>query len=123
MPPQQRRQQKTTDATARSSIGNPKQYGSANARSLADQGIPPSAEQVADFHTNSDADTRKEAQHHTLGIQPYQASPGDHTHDGGTSPLLLAGVTITGTRGSPANAASIIAALVRLGATDSSTSA
>lgn len=123
MPAQQRRQQKTTTQPSRGTVGNPKQYGSQGARSLADQGIPPSAEQVADFHTNSDADTRKEAQHHTLGIQPYQASPGDHTHDGGTSPLLLAGVTITGTRGSAANAASIISALVKLGATDSSTSA
>jgi hypothetical protein len=115
----------TTAKTSRSSnsLANPTKYGDQGARSLVDQGIPPSSEQVAEFHTNADTDVRKESAHHTLGINPYQASPGDHTHDGGTSPLLLAGVTITGTRGSAANAASIIAALVKLGATDSSTSA
>ncbi len=117
-------QQKRAKQTKSSgTLANPTKYGNQNARSLADQGIPPAAEQVAEFHTNADTDTRKEAAHHTLGINPYQASPGDHNHDGGTSPLLLAGTTITGTRGSAANAASIIAALVRLGATDSSTSA
>lgn len=117
-----KRQPATTKRSA-SSFANPKQYGSSDKKSLADLGVPPPAEQVAEFHTNADTDTRRESAHHTLGIAPYQASPGDHTHDGGTSPLLLAGVTITGTRGSASNAASIIAALVKLGATDSSTSA
>lgn len=76
------------------------------------------AEQVEAWHRNSDLDLRAEAQHHTLGPRPSQASPGDHIHDGGTSPLLLSGVTLTGSRGGNAALPSIIAALVRLGASD-----
>ena len=45
----------------------------------------PSFDEVNDFHTNSDLDDRLESQHHTLGMDPYQASPGDHTHDGKNS--------------------------------------
>jgi hypothetical protein len=45
----------------------------------------PGFEEVNDFHTNSDVDDRLESQHHTLGIAPYQASPGDHIHDGKSS--------------------------------------
>tara|TARA_R110000764_G_scaffold42777_1_gene96237 strand:- start:26 stop:619 length:594 start_codon:yes stop_codon:yes gene_type:complete len=47
-----------------------------------------SAGEVNDFHSNSDADKSTLAQHHTLGPQPNQASPGDHTHDGKTSKKL-----------------------------------
>lgn len=45
----------------------------------------PGFEEVNDFHTNSDVDDRLESQHHTLGVAPYQASPGDHIHDGKSS--------------------------------------
>lgn len=38
--------------------------------------------EVNDFHINSDVDKSTLAQHHTLGIQANQASPGDHNHDG-----------------------------------------
>ena len=47
-----------------------------------------SAGEVNDFHSNSDVDKSTLAQHHTLGPQPNQASPGDHTHDGKTSKKL-----------------------------------
>ena len=76
---------------------------------------------VARFHNKSDVDSSSEAQHHTLGIKKDQASPGDHKHDGSTSKRLLEGTTITGSRGGNAAVASIIAALVKLGATDSTT--
>ena len=81
----------------------------------------PTADVVEDFHTNADIDTRVEAIHHTLGPAPTQAAPGDHVHDGGTSSLLLSGVTLTGSRGGNVALISVIAALVKLGATDSTT--
>jgi hypothetical protein len=55
----------------------------------ADENPKPPAQAVEDFHTNSDSDARAESQHHTLGPSPSQASPGDHTHDGGDSALIL----------------------------------
>lgn len=82
-----------------------------------------SAEDVEKFHQNADTDVRRESVHHTLGPRPTQAAPGDHNHDGSNSPSLLVGQTITGSRSSSTSIMpSIIAALVRLGATDSSTS-
>lgn len=82
----------------------------------------PSADRVRQFHRNSDVDTRPEAQHHTLGPSPNQASPGPHTHDGSDSKKLLEGYTLTGAVASPSTVLpSIIAALVRLGAKDSTT--
>jgi hypothetical protein len=44
-----------------------------------------SAGAVNEFHANSDVDKSTISQHHTLGIQPNQASPGDHNHDGRNS--------------------------------------
>ncbi len=82
----------------------------------------PSATVVAQFHKNSDTDTRMEALHHTLGSSPTQASPGDHTHDGGSSPQILSGYNLTGSKSSPSTVLpSIIACLTRLGATDNTT--
>lgn len=81
----------------------------------------PSSEVVDDFHENSDVDSRAEAQHHTLGPSPTQAAAGDHVHDGGDSALLLAGQVIAGSRNSETWALSVNAILVRLGATDNST--
>ena len=104
-------------------LKDPKAYGSKTgqqADALKDN-PKPEAQVVADFHQNADLDVRAESFHHSLGPSPTQASPGDHTHDGGTSPLLLAGLTITGSRGGNVALVSIIQALVRLGATDSST--
>lgn len=91
----------------------------AKSKNLMRAGQKPSAEEVEDFHTNADVDTRIESIHHTLGPGASQAAPGNHLHDGGTSPLLLTGFTLTGSRGSSTALPSIIACLVRLGATDS----
>ena len=86
-----------------------------------DENPKPPAEEVNDFHSNSDVDTRAEAQHHTLGPNPNQASPGDHKHDGSDSPLILSGESVSGSRNSDAWRLSVNAILVRLGATDNST--
>lgn len=76
---------------------------------------------VARFHNKSDVDSSSEAQHHTLGIKKDQSSPGDHKHDGTTSRRLLEGTTITGSRAGGAALVSVIDALEKLGATDSTT--
>lgn len=82
----------------------------------------PPGQVVAQFHKNSDVDARREAQHHTLGPTSSQASPGDHTHDGGTSRKLLDGYVLTGSKSTPATMwPSILACLVRLGAEDTTT--
>lgn len=47
-----------------------------------------SYDEVKRLHNNSDIDESPRAQHHTLGILPNQASPGDHIHDGRTSKKL-----------------------------------
>jgi hypothetical protein len=73
---------------------------------------------VANFHMQSDADVSRDSQHHTLGISGGQASPGNHTHDGTSSVALLGGVTLTGAKAGNTALASVIAALVQLGATD-----
>ena len=44
-----------------------------------------SYDEVKRLHRDSDVDENPLAQHHTLGILPNQASPGDHVHDGRTS--------------------------------------
>lgn len=82
---------------------------------------PPTSEEVEKFHQNADADARKEAIHHTLGAGDNQAASGNHNHRGGDSVQLLAGITITGSRGGNIALLSVIQALVALGATDSST--
>lgn len=81
----------------------------------------PASRVVDDFHTNSDLDRDWNAQHHTLGAGSNQASPGDHKHDGADSFQLLEGVTLSGAKGGNTALASVIAALVSLGATDSTT--
>jgi hypothetical protein len=45
----------------------------------------PSAQDSGKAHVNSDVDSAITAQHHTLGIQHNQGSPGDHNHNGGSS--------------------------------------
>lgn len=97
------------------------QYGTSTRNVQQENTVKATSEEVDDFHTNSDVDLRLEAQHHTLGPGPNQAAPGNHTHDGGDSQLLLEGETITGSRSSDAWRLSVNAILVRMGATDSST--
>lgn len=99
----------------------PDHYGSSRPTTAIGDNPKPDAQAVEDFHTNADTDSRAEAIHHSLGPLPTQAAPGDHVHDGGTSPLLLTGVTLSGSRGGNVAMVSIISALVRLGATDSTT--
>lgn len=99
------------------------QVGGDKYRPLYDRGSKDIADPqtVARFHNKDDVDSSSEAHHHTLGIKKDQSSPGDHTHDGTTSKRLLEGTTITGAKGGNAALASAIAALVKLGATDSTT--
>ena len=62
------------------------------------------SEEVNALHINSDKDSSAQAQHHTLGIKPTQASPGNHTHNGKDSALidfndlLNAGINLDGGR-------------------------
>lgn len=81
----------------------------------------PSAADVEKFHSNDDIDSKAESHHHTLGPTQYQASPGNHDHRGGNSQLLISDITLTGSRGGNAAVASIITALVALGAVDNTT--
>lgn len=72
-------------------------------------------------HENSDTDSGPFAIHHTLGTHENQAARGRHFHNGKDSPLLLEGVVISGAKGGNVALASVIAALVKLGATDTTT--
>lgn len=77
-------------------------------------GPPPTPDQSKKQHDKSDKDGSPKSIHHTLGPGPNQASPGNHTHDGGNSAALdqiMAGVTITGSRGGNAALASLLTAL------------
>ena len=44
-----------------------------------------SPQSVTTFHQRSDVDSSQQSQHHTLGSRKNQSSPGNHTHDGGSS--------------------------------------
>ena len=81
----------------------------------------PDPTSVREFHVNDDVDASSDAHHHTIGPGVNQAASGAHDHDGNNSPLILEGITITGTKGTAACDSSIISALMRLGATDSTT--
>lgn len=86
--------------------------------------VNPTAYQVNQFHEHSDVDASAGAQHHTVGVNRNQASPGDHVHDGKASKKIGAGMhlTITGSRGGNAALASLIAALgAVISITDSTT--
>lgn len=48
----------------------------------------PSSGESTNAHINSDLDSNARAQHHTLGKGRNQASPGNHIHDGITSPKI-----------------------------------
>jgi hypothetical protein len=81
----------------------------------------PDPASLREFHINDDVDSGQDAHHHTIGPGVNQAASGAHQHDGNDSALLLEGITITGTKGTAACDSSIISALMRLGATDSTT--
>jgi hypothetical protein len=85
-------------------------------------GRPPSAEQVQKIHEKSDKDNSAKSGHHSLGSQPYQASPGNHSHDGGASVQLLTNTTFTGSRANTAlMITQLLAAFQSMGATDNTT--
>lgn len=71
-----------------------------------EQTLSPPARAVGQFHRNADVNAGRDAIHHTLGNQDYQAAPGSHIHQGGNGQALLDGITITGSRS--ANVASIL---------------
>jgi hypothetical protein len=80
--------------------------------------LRPEGKVVNEFHTNDDVDRDWNSHHHTIGTGANQAAPGSHRHDGADSVLLLDGVTIAGAKGGNVALASVISALVQLGATD-----
>lgn len=77
----------------------------------------PSPGTVSNFHKNADTDSSKTAIHHTLGGRSGQAASGSHTHNGNDSPLLLSGLSITGTD-EATTLESVVRCLIRLGAKD-----
>lgn len=82
----------------------------------------PDQRTVERFHLHADTDIRDVSIHHTLGISPTQASPGAHTHDGGSSKKILDGFTLSGSRASLAAVLpDILNCLVRLGAKNNTT--
>lgn len=81
----------------------------------------PAPQIVEDFHTNSDVNRDKDAQHHTIGTEEFQAAAGSHTHNGSDSLQLLTSEEIIGSRGGNTALKSVIDILVRMGAKDSST--
>lgn len=96
--------------------------GPTGGRDAEEDAASPSNKEVEDFHKNASVDTRPEDMHHRLGNESNNAAPGDHNHDGSNGTLLLAGYIISGSKASPSTVLpSIIAALVRLGAEDSTT--
>ena len=54
----------------------------------ATSGDVPSAAEVNRAHDFSDVDSSPRSLHHTLGSRRNQASPGNHIHDGTSSPKL-----------------------------------
>lgn len=65
-------------------------YGQPPEDQPAGKPLAPNPEEVNEFHRYDDLDNAPESHHHTLGIDPNQASPGDHNHDGRNSKLLTA---------------------------------
>ncbi|GHF92012.1 hypothetical protein [Streptomyces griseosporeus] len=59
-----------------------------NAEKDAASGNVPSAAESNRSHSQSDVDSGPRSQHHTLGTGRNQASPGNHIHDGVSSPKL-----------------------------------
>lgn len=77
---------------------------------------------VAKIHQNDDVDVSKDAHHHTLGPASNQAARGNHNHDGTDTVALMAGVTITGSKGGNVALTNLIAELATaLGFTNSTT--
>lgn len=76
---------------------------------------------VTQIHKNADTDNDKTSIHHSIGPGPNQVASGAHTHDGTETRQLLAGISLTGSKAGNAALASVVAALVALGAADNTT--
>lgn len=72
-----------------SPVTRPDRFGQVydNQKDHTDGSGPSNAQSVND-HQSSDVDAHQRSQHHTLGTSRNQASPGNHIHDGITSPKL-----------------------------------
>lgn len=73
----------TTKPSDISPVTKPDKFGQVNSndKDLTSGGTPSSRE-VNLIHLQSDVDSSRRSQHHTLGRQRNQAAPGDHIHDG-----------------------------------------
>lgn len=86
-------------------------------------GLVPSAPEINQLHAMDDVDSSVRAHHHTLGTGRNQASPGNHIHDGITSPKLgamqmdpagngtIPAMILTGSKGGNVALANLIALL------------
>lgn len=76
----------------------------------------PEPREVNLFHSRSDVDASKIAQHHTLGVKNTQAAAGDHVHDGITSRKIGQGLNlvVSGSKGGNAALASLLTALSKI---------
>jgi len=84
--------------------------------------IAPPPKEVNLFHTRDDVDTATFAHHHTLGVLHYQASGGDHTHNGRNAKKIGTGFVVTGSKEGNVALTSLLNALEdMLGLTDSTT--
>jgi hypothetical protein len=89
----------------------------------------PAEKDVNDLHTHSDVDHTGLSQHHTLGPNANQASPGDHSHDGGQSgkvaftDISYSKPTVSGSRGGNAALQDLLLKLEAAGLIVNSTSA
>jgi hypothetical protein len=100
------------------------QVGGEKYKSVVEKIAPTSsadAKTVERFHDKADTDASQTAIHHTLGTKNGNAAAGDHNHNGKNSVRILKGTTITGSRAGGAALISVIDALEKLGATDSTT--
>lgn len=79
----------TTSPNEVSPVSKPDKFGQVySAERDLTKGDAPSPGEVNKSHINSDVDASTRSLHHTLGMRRNQASPGNHIHDGVTSPKM-----------------------------------
>jgi hypothetical protein len=75
--------------SVQSSPTSPDQFGQVyDPREDSTQGNTRTGLESRQDHSHSDVDASPQSQHHTLGTARSQSSPGNHIHDGVTSPKL-----------------------------------
>lgn len=105
-------------------VSKPDKFGQVwSAERDATKGDSPSPLESNRAHINSDVDSSLKSLHHTLGMRRNQASPGNHIHDGVTSPKLggrsmapgggstVPALTLTGSKGGNVALANLITML------------